>query len=183
MAVKAGVFLADGLEMIEGLTVVDMMRRAGFEVTTISIMDDIVVTSAHDVKITADVMFDDADFDAYDALVLPGGQPGTTNLGAHAGVVSQIKAYAAAGKVVGAICAAPTVLSAAGLLSGKQATCYPGCEAAFADDVIYTPEPAVVQDNIITGRSMGQAIPFAAALIEKLGGAQLSQQVKEEIVY
>lgn len=183
MAVKVGVFLADGLEMIEGLTVVDCLRRAGFEVTTISIMPHNPVVSGHDVKIYADAMFDDVDFDAFDAVVLPGGGVGTQNLGAHAGVVKTIKEYDAAGKVVAAICAAPTVLSAAGLLEGKKATCYPGCEAQFTENVIYTPEPAVTEGNIITGRSMGQAIPFSLALITKLAGEELANQIKEEIVY
>ena len=183
MAVRAGVFLADGFEMVEGLTVVDTMRRAGFDVQTISIMPRKMVTSSHQVRIEADILFEEADFTALDAIVLPGGLKGTQNLGAHEGVLSQIRSFAASGKVVGAICAAPTVLSAAGVLSGKQATCYPGCEKDFASDIFYTPEPAVVQENIVTGRSMGQAIPFALALIDRLAGSETAQRVKEAIVY
>ena len=180
---NAVVFLADGLEMVEGLTVVDLMRRAGIRVTTVSIMAEQTVVSSHQVKIVADAMFDNVDFDEVDAIVLPGGLGGTRNLGAHEGVLGLIRSFASSGKIVGAICAAPTVLSKAGVLSGKEATCYPGCEADFAADVIYTPQPAVVQGNIITGRSMGQAIPFSLALITALEGAEKAAQVKEAIVY
>ena len=125
---KACVFLADGFEEVEGLTVVDLLRRANVEVTMVSIKKEKEITGAHGIAVLADACFEDMAYEAQDLLVLPGGMPGTTNLGAHAGLTEAlVKAYEA-GKYVAAICAAPSVLGRLGILEGKNATSYPGFE-------------------------------------------------------
>ena len=110
---KIGIFMANGCEEIEGLTVVDMARRAGIEIEMISITDDLKVTSSHSVTFLADTTKEKADYDSYDGIVLPGGMPGTTNLGADETVDRVIREFAEQGKMVAAICAAPSVLGLA----------------------------------------------------------------------
>ncbi len=180
---NVGIFLADGFEMIEGLTVVDTLRRADIDITTISIMEHRVVESSHGVKVFADAMFDDTDFGTLDALVLPGGLQGTNNLSAHAGVLDQIQSFAVAGKLVAAICAAPTVLGKAGLLDGKKATCYPGCERQFSQDVIFTAAQVEQDGKIITANGMAAALPFSFALIRELASEESVDRVKKGIAY
>lgn len=179
---KIGVFLADGMEEIEGLTVVDILRRAGVEVTTISISGKKEVAGSHNITVLADMFFENMDFSELDGIVLPGGMPGTTNLRKHSGVNKVIKDYANAEKLVAAICAAPSVLGRAGLLKGKQATSYPGFEEQLIGASYCT--DAVVRDgNIITSRGMGTAIPFALELTAYLQGCEKAGKIKESILY
>jgi len=179
---KIAVFLAEGLEEIEGLTVVDILRRAEVDVTTVSITEKNEVTGSHNIKIWADKKFEEVTFDELDGVVLPGGMPGTTNLMNHAGVNEVIKSFAAEGKLVSAICAAPSVLGQAGLLEGKKATCYPGFEKQMTGATATTDK--VVQDgNIITSRGMGTAIPFALALTAYLLGQEVANKIGASIMY
>lgn len=124
--IKVSVLLADGFEEIEALTVVDLLRRAQIYVDTISIMEDYTVHGAHGINIQTEDLFEEVNFVESDMIVLPGGMPGTTNLNAHEGVRRVVKDFAAEGKPIAAICAAPTVLGNLGLLKGKRITCYPG---------------------------------------------------------
>lgn len=179
---RIGIFMADGCEEIEGLAVVDILRRAKAEVTMISISGKKEVTGAHNVVFLADALASEVDFDAFDGIVLPGGGAGTRNLAADETVNRVIKKFAAEGKLVCAICAAPSVLGAAGLLQGKKATCYPGFEdkltgAAFCDQAVVT------DGNIITGRSMGAAVPFGLAIVGYLNGEEAAEAVRSGIVY
>ena len=161
---KIGIFMADGCEEIEGLTVVDIVRRAGIDITTISISDKNEVAGAHGITFLADAKKDEVDFSTLDGIVLPGGMPGTTNLGADETVDKVIREFAAGGKLVAAICAAPSVLGQAGILNGKHATSYPGFEPKLTGAV--TSEDSVVQDgNVITSRGMGTAIAFALEIV------------------
>lgn len=179
---KIAVFLANGLEEIEGLTVVDILRRAGVEVITVSISGEKQITGAHNIIIFADKIFEEVEFDGLDGVVLPGGMPGTTNLMEHSGVNEVMKRFAAEKKLVAAICAAPSVLGQAGLLNGKRATCYPGFEEQLIGAEVCT--EAVVEDgNIITSRGMGTAIPFALALTAYLLGQDVADTIKESIMY
>ena len=130
---KIGIFMADGCEEIEGLTVVDIVRRAGLDIETISINGKKNVTSSHKVTFETDTTKEEADYDSYDAIVLPGGMPGTLNLGADTTVTKTIKEFAAKGKLVAAICAAPSVLGENHILEGKKATCHPGFEEKLCD--------------------------------------------------
>ena len=174
---KVGIFMADGCEEIEGLTVVDIVRRAKLEMTTISITDEKEVTSSHNVTFLTDALASEVDFDGFDAIVLPGGMPGTLNLGASDMVNKVIK-------IVAAICAAPSVLGAAGLLEGRHATCHPGFEEKLTGAI--TSEDAVVVDgNIITSRGMGTAIDFGLAIVDCLTDfdEEVVEHVKKGIVY
>mgnify|MGYP000497204577 CR=1 FL=1 len=168
---KVCVLLADGFEEIEGLTVVDLLRRAKIYVDTVSIMDDYIVHGAHGINVQTEDLFDEVDFEEFDMVVLPGGMPGTLNLKEHDGVRYVVKQYAKEGRFVGAICAAPTILKSLGLLEGRRATCYPGVEDEM-ENVILTETAVVVDDNIITSQGVGTAIDFALKLIEVLDGEE-----------
>ena len=164
---KLGVFMADGCEEIEALTVVDICRRAGIEVAMISITGEKIVKGAHEIHFGTDIPAEFMDFDVLDGIVLPGGMPGTLNLGA---------------KLVSAICAAPSVLGEAGLLKGKKATAYPGFEEKLIGATVV--EDAVVVDgNIITSRGMGTAIPFALSIVEYLLDKETADKLSTGIIY
>lgn len=176
------VFLADGFEEIEGLTVVDLLRRAGIEVTTVSITGSKTIHGAHGIDVLADKLFEEADYDAQDMFVLPGGMPGTVNLGAHAGVKEELAKANAEGKFLAAICAAPSVLGRYGYLIGKKATSYPGFEAKLAGAKCVA-DPVVVDGNVITSRGMGTAIPFSLSLIEQLLDVTTAEKIRKAIIY
>lgn len=179
---KIGIFMADGCEEIEGLTVVDIVRRAKMEIVTISITGKREVTGSHDVTFLADVLADEADYDSLDGIVLPGGMPGTLHLGENETVTTVIKNFAKAGKLVCAICAAPSVLGAAGILNGRRATCHPGFEEKLTGAI--TSEDTVVRDeNIITSRGMGTAIPFALEIVRYFSDEETVAQIKKGLVY
>lgn len=179
---KIGIFMADGCEEIEGLTVVDIVRRAGIHITTISISDKKEVAGAHGITFLADAKKDEVDFSTLDGIVLPGGMPGTINLGADETVDKVIREFAAGGKLVAAICAAPSVLGQAGLLNGKHATSYPGFEPKLTGAV--TSEDPVVQDgNVITSRGMGTAIAFALEIVSYFTDKKTADKLAESIIY
>ena len=179
---KIGIFMADGCEEIEGLTVVDIVRRAGIDITTISISDKKEVAGAHGITFLADAKKDEVDFSTLDGIVLPGGMPGTINLGADETVDKVIREFAAGGKLVAAICAAPSVLGQAGILNGKHATSYPGFEPKLTGAV--TSEDPVVQDgNVITSRGMGTAIAFALEIVSYFTDKKTADKLAERIIY
>ena len=179
---KIGIFMADGCEEIEGLTVVDIVRRAGINITTISISDKKEVAGAHGITFLADAKKDEVDFSTLDGIVLPGGMPGTINLGADETVDKVIREFAAGGKLVAAICAAPSVWGQAGLLNGKHATSYPGFEPKLTGAV--TSEDPVVQDgNVITSRGMGTAIAFALEIVSYFTDKKTADKLAESIIY
>lgn len=179
---KTGIFMAEGCEEIEGLTVVDILRRAGLEIEMISIGSTDTVTGSHGITFHTDSVFDNVNFDEFDAVVLPGGMPGTLNLGEHAGVNQIIKEFAKDGRLVAAICAAPSVLGAAGILQNKHAVCHPGFEPKLTGAT--TSEDTVVTDsNIITSRGMGTAIDFALAIVKYLKDEAAVTDLKQKLVY
>lgn len=175
-------FLADGFEEIEALVTVDVLRRAGVQVTTVSINPAGLVTGAHGIPVMADVLFEQAQYADADMLILPGGMPGTANLDAHEGLRRLITAHAEAGKWLAAICAAPMVYGHMGLLSGRMATCYPGFEGEL-DGAAYTAAPVEKDGNIITGKGPAVVLPFAYALAEVLVGGEIVAQVKAGMLY
>lgn len=176
------VFLAEGFEEVEGLTVVDLLRRAEQKVITASISKEKTVFGSHNIPVTADELAEQVDFSQVDMLVLPGGLKGTQNLEADELVQSQIRAFYEAGKYVTAICAAPSILGKAGLLKGKRATSYPGFEQ-YLEGAQTAGNPVEVDGNVITGRSMGAAIDFGLALIEALDSRKKAEEIAEQIVY
>lgn len=179
---KALIFLATGYEEVEMLTVVDMLRRAGIDIDMVSVTKDPEVTGSHNITIKADVLFEDADLDQAQALILPGGIPGTPNLKAYTPLCEALKTFAKEGKLVAAVCAAPTVLSELGILKDKKATSYPSFEGKL-DCAEYLQQPYVVDGNVITSRGMGTCIEFAGAIIGALKDDETAKQVKDAIVY
>ena len=179
---KLGVFMADGCEEIEALTVVDIARRAGIEVAMISITGEKIVKGAHGIHFETDIPAEFMDFDMLDGIVLPGGMPGTLNLGANKYVLQTIIDFNVKGKLVSAICAAPSVLGKYGFLMGKKATSYPGFEAKLVGSERAL-DSVVVDENIITSRGMGTAIPFSLALIEQLLDAKTANKIGKAIIY
>ena len=173
---------APGLEECEGLVSVDLLRRAGVSVTIASVSEDSRIVGAHGIAVECDALLTEVDAAEFDALLLPGGMPGTENLFESEIVRALACDYAEAGRIVAAICAAPTVLGRLGLLQTRRATCYPGCEdRIFAAEVV---DADVVRDgNVITGRALGAAIPFALEVIAALEGAETAEKVKSSIVY
>lgn len=179
---KIGVFMADGCEEIEGLAVVDVARRAKFEIVMISITGKKEVRGSHDIVFTADALASEVDYGTLDAIVLPGGMPGTKHLGEDRTVSEIIRTFAAEGKLVCAICAAPSVLGAAGLLRGRRATCHPGFEDKLAGADIRE-EEVVVDGNIITSRGMGTAIPFALEIVRYFADDAAVDEIQKGLVY
>ena len=181
---KIGIFMADGCEEIEGLTVVDVVRRAGITIDMISITGKKEVAGAHGITFAADVLAEEADFDSYDGIVLPGGMPGTINLGKHEIVKKVITSYAAGGKLTAAICAAPSVFSGLGFLKNRKATSYPSFMEIIAGDGAKTSEDNVVVDgNITTSRGLGTAVDFALSLISQLENDEKAKEIAESVVY
>ena len=178
---KVYVFLADGFEDVEALIPIDVLRRGGVEVVTVSTTEFPLVESAHGVNIEADIQFNQGEYTDADLLMLPGGMPGASNLFAHEGVRQAVMAQFAAGKKVSAICAAPAVvLAPLGVLSGKKATCYPGFEKALAEaDAAYTADLVTVDGNVTTAEGPAAAFPYAYELLSQLVDKQTSDQIAE----
>ena len=162
---KVITFLADGFEEIEALTPVDILRRGGIEVVTVSISGNKTVYGSHGINVEADAVFSEADIDSADMLFLPGGKKGTENLDNSEAVKEKIREFLAADKYVAAICAAPTVLGHMGVLEGKKATCYGGLEGQLTGAITST-DAVVVDGNIITSRGMGTSLDLALKLLE-----------------
>lgn len=184
---KTALFLADGCEEIEALTVADLLFRAGIPCTKVSITDSLSVTSSHDITIQADTTIDRLNFEEYDMLILPGGMPGTTNELNCKALTDQVKSFAgraAEGKMVAAICAAPSILAKLGLLNGKQATCNPSVTDILEENGAKLRWTRVAVDgNIITSQAMGTAIPFALAIVEQFLGHKTARKLAENVIY
>lgn len=179
---KVCVFFGTGYEEIEALTVVDLLRRQGIDTDMVSVMGEKTVVSSHGIPVVMDRLLEEVDFSKVDVLVLPGGMPGTKNLEACVPLMEQVDAFVAEGKLVCAICAAPTILGHRGHLKDRRAICYPGMEEQLTGAVVVF-EPAVRDGNIITGRGMGCSIPFGLAIVEYLQGKEAADALAEKIVY
>ena len=170
-------FLADGFEEIEALAPVDILRRGGVDIQTVSINDTKEVTGSHGVIMMADKLFDEVDFSDADLLLLPGGMPGATNLMAHEGVQQALLNQHAEGKRIGAICAAPMILGQLGILQGCRATCYPGFEK-FLEGAEYTAEPVTVDGHITTGEGPGASFAYSYQLLSYFREAKAVESIK-----
>ncbi len=176
---KVAVFLANGFEEIEALTVVDIMRRANIHCDMVSI-EDIEVIGAHNIKVTADKIIND-EIKEYDLVVCPGGMPGATNLQKHSKVIELIKYFYENNKLVAAICAAPIVLAEAGIIAEKNITSYPGFEDQLKG-CNYTQNEVEVHGNIITSRGPATAMAFSYKLVEMLG-EESYKTIREGMLY
>lgn len=175
-------FLADGFEEIEALTVVDLLRRADITIETVSINGTLQVEGSHKITVKADRIYQTDQCEDGSMLVLPGGMPGTNALMAHEGLRELLFMYRNADKKLAAICAAPSVLGMNGLLRNKRATCFPGFENKLLGAQIE--DKGVVSDEgIITSRGLGTAIEFALAIITELRDHVIARQIAASIQY
>lgn len=179
---KVYIFLAEGFEEVEALMTVDMLLRAGIDMQMVSITGKTTVAGSHHIKIEADKLYEEINPGEADMLVLPGGMPGTRNLEAHEGLCTQLKEFYQSGKPVAAICAAPLVLGANGILEGRKATCYPGFEEELTGAVV-TDMPVVSDGNVITAKGLGTAVEFSLAIIEKLISREKAEEIKEQVQF
>lgn len=178
---RVGVFFGERFEEIEALTTVDLLRRAGLDVETVSVGHSHHVRGSHSIEIKTDFLVADVWFKTYDCLVLPGG-PGHTNLEKCDLLVKYIKKFNDEGKLIAAICASPSILGRAGVLNGRKFTCFPGYEGDCVGGE-YTGEEAVLDGNIVTGRSAGCAIPFSLKIVEALLGKDAAKKLSDDIYY
>ena len=178
---KAIVFLGDGFEECEALIVVDILRRAGVETIMASVMGRLQVDSSRHIRVLADELAEDVDFTSVDLLVLPGGRLGVENLG-ESDIVKEQCIEFAANKRLAAICAAPSLPAALGLLQGKKATCHPDFEGEMPGAVL-TGESVVTDGNIVTGQGLGASFDFAFELVRMLVGEDKVEQIRKAICY
>jgi 4-methyl-5(b-hydroxyethyl)-thiazole monophosphate biosynthesis len=180
MAKRVVVPIAQGVEEIEAVTVIDILRRAGVEVTVAGVTAD-PITGRNRIRLLADCPIDQVNPAELDMIILPGGAEGTNQLQQSAAVRRLIMEIAAQGKQVAAICAAPTVLSGLGLLKGKRVTSHPSVETQLGG-TDYTNERVVVDGNVITSRGPGTAMEFAMALVEILAGKEKAAEVNHGVL-
>lgn len=174
-------FLAEGFEEIEAIAPIDVFRRAGFNVTTVSITNDLKVVGAHGIAVMADSRFSEVDFKGDFLIYLPGGMPGTANLDNHAGLKELLMKQASKGEKIAAICAAPSILGKMGLLKQKEAICYPGFEH-FLKDARLSSSKIVKANNIFTAKGPGVSVLFALRIVEELKGKQLADHVAQAMM-
>lgn len=178
---RIGVFLGERFEEVEALTVVDILKRQGYDVETVSVGHSHHVGGSHSIVVKADFVIDEVWLKTYDLLVLPGG-PGHKNLEKCDLLMKYVKKFNEEGKKLAAICAAPSILGRAGVLKGKTVTCFPGYEAECLGATC-TGAEAEISENVITGRSAGAAVPFALKIIEAFEGKEAAKKMAEAIFY
>ncbi len=176
-------FLAEGFEEVEALTTVDYLRRKDIIVDIVSITKEEKVKGAHNIMVLSDKTIEDIkDIESYDAVIIPGGLPGATNLRDNSQVIETVKKINESGKLTAAICAGPIVLQKAGVIKDKKVTSYPGFEDELKSG-IYTHENVVRDGNVITARGPALAVDFAIEIIKYLLGEGKAEELKQDILY
>lgn len=175
------VFLADGFEEVEAIEPVDIMRRAGIEVLTVSLGDE-PVTGAHNICVKADIVIDEVNKDDIEAIVLPGGGRGHENLDASNSVHALISYAVANGRYVCAICAAPSIIGKKQLLNGKKATCFPGFEKYLYGAECVT-DKVVKDGKFITARGAGAAADFGFEITAALRDRETADAIKAQMQF
>jgi protein deglycase len=178
---KIAVHLADGFEEIEAISIIDVLRRADIEVIVVSVTGKLEIAGAHGIKVLADTLFEDVNYNDLFMIVLPGGMPGASNLNAHQGLTAQIRRFHMENKPLAAICAAPLVFGNLGILDGKQAVCYPGFECYLKGAEVLNVS-VVESENIITGRGPGAAIQFALKIVAKAVSVEKAKLVAKQLL-
>jgi 4-methyl-5(b-hydroxyethyl)-thiazole monophosphate biosynthesis len=182
MTARALVSVADGVEDLECVTLIDVLRRAEIEVVVASIGSRRMITCARGTRLTADAMLVDVLAQAFDLIVLPGGMPGAQHLAEHEPLAERMREQAKAGKFFAGICAAPAVaLQQYGVLKQRRMTCFP----AFSNRLsgcVFIDQPVVVDGNCITSQGPGTALEFALTLVEQLRGKAIRKQVAEAML-
>tara|TARA_B100001245_G_C22834523_1_gene401374 strand:+ start:470 stop:1018 length:549 start_codon:yes stop_codon:yes gene_type:complete len=174
---RIGVLLAAGFEEIEAVTIIDVLRRAELEVIILGV-DGRTISGAHGLQVAADQSLADTQEEDWDAIVLPGGLPGATNLRDNPEVIELIRSTHSRGGMLAAICAAPIVLGRAGVLQERRATCYPGFEEGL-DGAKCSEERVVVDGNITTSRGPGTSLDFSLSLVAQLKDQQTADALRE----
>lgn len=177
-----GVFLATGFEECEALLVVDIARRAGLDLKTVSVTGEKEVTSSHNVTVIADLLLGEVDFKEMDMIVLPGGMPGTKNLEACEPLMEQVEAFYKDGKCISAICAAPSIFGHKGFLKGRNAVSYPEFESHLEGAEV-SRNSVEVSEHVTTSRGLGTAIDFGLAIVERYKGKAEADRIAKTIVY
>lgn len=175
-------FFGTGYEEVEALAVIDILRRAGVDVSMVSITGERKVTSSHKVTIEMDCLLEEVDFERVKMILLPGGMPGTTNLEACEPLMKQLDNFYERKKAIGAICAAPSILGHRGMLKGRNACCYPSFESHLEGAAV-SKNPCEISDFIITSRGMGCAVDFGLAVLGYLRGQEAADKIADAIVY
>lgn len=175
-------FFAEGTEEVEALAVVDILRRAGLDTRIVSVSGDRTVNGAHGIRVVADMTVEDADFSKAAMLVLPGGLPGAYNLADCKLLTDGIRTHYEAGKPLAAICAAPLVYGRMGLLKGLKATCYPGFEDQL-EGAGYTSALVEEDGQFITGKGPAAVFAFGYAIVARLAGREMAENVKNGMLY
>jgi len=179
---KALLFLTDGFEEIEAMVTLDILRRGGVKVTTVSLSENgRSVTGSHDVRVEADELYDDSLAEDADILIMPGG-PGTSNYEKHETFLKLLKSFNESKRRIAAICAAPSILGGLGILKGKTAVCYPGYEKMLEGAVIGS-NKVETDGHITTSKGPGTAYDFGFALLEILEGKEAAEGVKGKMLY
>jgi 4-methyl-5(b-hydroxyethyl)-thiazole monophosphate biosynthesis len=175
--------LANGVEEVEAITVVDLLRRAGIDIKTVSITGDKKIVGGQGVAILADMLFEEADYGTCEMIVLPGGSVGTEALNAHSALAEKLAEFAEQGKWLAAICAAPMILAEKKLLAGKRATIYTDMNEEITKGGGIFENAKVVRDGrIITSRSLGTAIDFAVEIISVLKNTETAERVEASLL-
>ena len=172
--------LGTGFEETEAIAPLDLLRRAGVEITTVG-LNGITIRGSHGISVEADMQIEDADFKDLEMIILPGGLGGVASIRACKAAMDAVRTAYENGKYTAAICAGPTVLADLGIVNGKKATCYPGCESQMGS-AIMVDAAAVTDGKLITGTSVGCAIPFGLALIAALKGQAEADRIAQQIV-
>ena len=176
------IFLAEGFEEVEAMLPLDIMRRGGLSVKTVSVTGNNTVQGAHAIPVVADMLFEELKDEDVEMVVLPGGLPGATNLDVHKGLDKLVQKFAEASLPMAAICAAPLVYGNRNLLKGKKATCYPGFEK-YLNGADYTSAMVEVSYNFITGKGPAAAAEFGFAILEKFVGKEKTEEVKQGMLF
>lgn len=179
---KVYVFIADGFEEVEGLAVVDLLRRAEIDTTMVSVSDTIEILGSHGIVVSADKVFEEVGFDDVDMLFLPGGTTGVKNLRKHEGLCQMLEQFYEEEKMIAAICAAPTLLEELGILEGKNATCY----RSLKDKLVsanYVEANVVKDNNVMTSQGFGTAIDMGLAIVEYFRGSEVARQLQYDVMY
>lgn len=177
---KAIVYFAQGYEEVEAIAAVDVLKRADFEVIMVGV-DGMVVQSTRGIKINMDLDIEQVDYEDVDVIVLPGGLPGVDNLEKNEKVKESIKLFKNQGKLIGAICAAPSLLGKLGVLQGVKATCYPGFEK-YLEGAEYCDRTVVVDKQIITAKGAGVSLEFAFSIVQALKGKEFADKLRKSMI-
>lgn len=180
MKKKALILLAPGFEEIEAVTVIDILRRAGVQVTIAGTVEG-AIEGSRKIKMLSDTSIDTVNGSDFDLIVLPGGQPGTRNLGQDPRVKLILEDAIKQDKIIAAICAAPSILSSYGYIKGKKATSHPSVYSEM-ETVDYSEDRVVIDGNWITSRSPGTSMEFAFKLVEVLKGPEMVKKVNDGVM-